>query len=252
MLLSTAQNSSVAAYWPWVIYQGPDGLLVEVRNRLRAEFSPAAEWDAKKLSTAAADGSSLAVVPLSANFSKLAIQGGYGIFYETLNGRLGAVVPDLNSEKLPENYAESWPSSESEHIAQMSTHRPLILASAFPSISLPEGNPFAAFSVARPSDFLQRVNTYVLYLDASSDINVVFTDSSSWKTTKPDVLKGVDPDTDIACMTMATTHRDSSQSEILLEGLSGDTRCYFQRGGLVREVVFNEAGWVDVGNVPIP
>ncbi|KAF6799601.1 hypothetical protein CSOJ01_12378, partial [Colletotrichum sojae] len=233
MLLTTAKNSSVAAYWPWVIYQGPDGGLVEVRNRLRAEFSPAAEWDAKKLSTTVADGSSLAVVPVSANFSKLAIQGGYGIFYETLDSRLGAVVPDLNSENLPENYAESWPST-------------------FPSISLPEGNPFTAFSVARPSDFLQRVNTYVLYLDASSDINVVFTDSSSWKTTKPEVLRGVDPDTDIACMTMATTHRDSSQSEVPLEGLSGDTRCYFQRGGLVREVVFNGAGWVDIGNVPIP
>ncbi|WQF78649.1 hypothetical protein CDEST_03663 [Colletotrichum destructivum] len=75
MALGTGANSSIGAYWPLMTYQGSDGKLFEVRNRLRNEFSPVAEWDAKKLGIKA---SHLALVPLSASFSKMAVQGSTG------------------------------------------------------------------------------------------------------------------------------------------------------------------------------
>ncbi|WYZ34070.1 hypothetical protein EsH8_I_000346 [Colletotrichum jinshuiense] len=199
--LRSGDNSSVAAYWPWAIYQGSDGVLVEVRNLLGGAFAPAAQWDAKKLGVKAAGASELALVPLSANFSKIAIQGGYGIFYQAEDDKLVALIPDLGSEELATDYATSWPTD-------------------FPSITLPKNGSFAAFSVARPSDSLQRVNTYVLYLDSSSNINVVYSDSSSWQTSQPSVLKDVDADTNIACLTMTTTYRDSTRAEVLLEDAS--------------------------------
>lgn len=107
--LRSGDNSSVAAYWPWAIYQGSDGVLVEVRNLLGGAFAPAAQWDAKKLGVKAAGASELALVPLSANFSKIAIQGGYGIFYQAEDDKLVALIPDLGSEELATDYATSWP-----------------------------------------------------------------------------------------------------------------------------------------------
>lgn len=77
----------------------------------------------------------------------------------------------------------------------------------FSSVELPEGGIFAPSSVSRASDSLQRVDTYVLHMDGSSSINVVYTDPS-WKTAQPNVLREVDSDTDIACLTMATTYLD--------------------------------------------
>lgn len=123
----------------------------------------------------------------------------------------------------------------------------------------------AGFSVARPSDRLQRVDTYLLYVDGSSNINMLYTDSSSsagsssssssptWKTAQPAALRGVDPDTDIACLTMATSPNNASGKPVLLEPASDQTRCYFQKGGLVTVAQLNgTADWVVVGTVPIP
>ncbi|KAJ0311021.1 hypothetical protein COL516b_001723 [Colletotrichum fioriniae] len=231
MVLNSRVNSSVAAYWPWVMYQESSGGIVEVRNRLRTEFSPAAEWDKKRLNVSADSDSRLALVPLSTNFSKIAVQGGYGIFYQ-VNGALVALIPDLGSDELATDYADSWPTAVT---------------------NMPGGAPFAAFSVARSSDTLQRVFTYVLYLDNDANISVIYNDASSWKTAQPASLKGVDADTDITCLTMATTHRDSFTQEVVLGAQSFDPRCYFQREGLVREVILSTNNdWVDNGNVPIP
>ncbi|EFQ27474.1 hypothetical protein CGRA01v4_04569 [Colletotrichum graminicola] len=235
--LRTIADSSVASYWPWSVHQAADGYIVEVRNRLiGGDFHPAAEWDAKRLRVQAVNASRLALVPTSTSFNRIAIQGGYGIFYQAANSSLVALIPDL-ANNVPADYVTSWPTD-------------------FPSITLPEHGTFAAFSVARPSDSLQRVDTYVLYLDASSDINVVYTDSSassspSWKTAQPDALKGADADTDIACVTMATSAYDSSREAVPLRAAASMVRCYFQREGLVREVTLSGNQWVDIGSVPI-
>ncbi|KXH27622.1 hypothetical protein CSAL01_12941 [Colletotrichum salicis] len=214
-------------------YQESTGGIVEVRNRLRAEFTPAAEWDKKRLNATADSDSRLALVPLSVNFSKIAVQGGYGIFYQA-GGGLVALIPDLGSDLLAADYADSWPTG-------------------FPTVTnMPEGAPFAAFSVSRSSDTLQRVFTYVLYLDNDANINVIYNDASSWITGQPTALKGVDTNTDITCLIMATTYRDSFQQAVVLGEEAFDPRCYFQRGGLVREVVLSSNNeWADNGYVPI-
>ncbi|KAL2881493.1 hypothetical protein SGCOL_003059 [Colletotrichum sp. CLE4] len=233
MVLSSRVNGSVAAYWPWVLYQESTGGIVEVRNRLRSEFAPAAEWDKKRLNATADSDSRLALVPLSANFSKIAVQGGYGIFYQT-SGSLVALIPDLGSDLLAADYADSWPTG-------------------FPTVTnMPGGAPFAAFSVPRSSDTLQRVFTYVLYLDNDANINVIYNDASSWVIVQPAALKDVDKDTDITCLIMATTYRDSFQQAVVLGEEAFDPRCYFQRGGLVREVILGSNNeWADNGYVPI-
>ncbi|KAL0939748.1 uncharacterized protein CTRU02_206358 [Colletotrichum truncatum] len=225
---ATGVNSSISAYWPWITFQKPSGELVEVRNRLGAKLSPEKNWNWIDLGIQAANASRLALVPLSTNFSKIADAGGYGIIYQSTDGRLATTVPRLELAIAGE-YASSWPTT----------------------ITLPEHAVFAAFSVARPSDPLQRVNTYVLYLDASFNINVVYVESGSWKTVQPSDLKNVDSDTDISCLTMATTYRDPDFGEVLLEEASKETRCYFQRGGQLMEVAFDGVTWTKVGHVTV-
>ncbi|KAG7064552.1 hypothetical protein JMJ76_0012315 [Colletotrichum scovillei] len=218
-MLSTGSNSSVAAYWPWITYQGPDQSLFEVRNSLIGDgFFPASAWDVRKLGIIAAETSQLALFPLSSNFSAIAAHGAYGIIYQASNNSLAIATPG-NSFTVP---------------------------------TISKGGSFAAFSIARESDALQRVNIYILFIDASFDINVLRNSASGWQLTQPAALKAVDSDSDIACLTMATTCFDSNGSQVLLGQALSETRCYFQRGGLVREAMLSGDDWVDLGSVPIP
>lgn len=123
----------------------------------------------------------------------------------------------------------------------------------FPSIPIPKGNSLAAFATARAGDDKQRVNTYLLYQDSDNRINMVWVDDdTSWKTAAPAALEGADQASDIACLTMPTTFQDINFHELQLEQASSETRCYFQRGGIVQEVVLSGTDWVDIGSVPMP
>lgn len=99
----------------------------------------------------------------------------------------------------------------------------------------------------------------MLYLDAEANINMLYTDSSSvsanspaqWETAQPEVLRGVDRDTDIACLTLAISDRNAAGNPVPLEPVSAENRCYFQRAGQVVEVRLDGQEWVEVGSVPI-
>jgi len=104
-------NSSLGSYWPWTLYQDSTGRLHHVRNQLRSGYSPAAEWDEAMLDIVAMNGSSLAIVPMSTNMSRIAEKGGYSLFYQDLQGRLAVSVIDLNSPQLDPTYPLSWPTS---------------------------------------------------------------------------------------------------------------------------------------------
>ncbi|KAK3301767.1 uncharacterized protein B0T15DRAFT_578028 [Chaetomium strumarium] len=256
----TILDGALASYWPWTLYQDASGALFHVRNLLGGNFAPSdTAWDNNPTNiTAAVAGSALAVVPLSANFSRIAVKGGYAVFYyqsssqdkdkDKDGGRLAVGITDLDSPELAADYPLSWPTE-------------------IPAIVLPRAAPMAGFSVARPGDALQRVDTYLLYRDDKNDVNVLYTSADGeedggrvqWKTARPDALKGVDPDTDIACLTMATSFHNAAEVEVHLEEASDATRCYFQRGGVVVEVKLDtssssssKADWIVVGNVPIP
>ncbi|KAK4220137.1 hypothetical protein QBC37DRAFT_381845 [Rhypophila decipiens] len=236
----TGLNSSLASYWPWIIQQDSDGTLVHVRDRLGGDFGPNPVWDRNRLNATAQAGSSLAIVPLSTNFSAMAVEGGYAAFYQQIEGGTLAVeVPSLaTARELFENYSLSWDLD-------------------IPTITLPRRAQLAAFSVAR-DDAESWVNTYVLYIDEEDNINVLYTDMSTgvpvWTIVQPEQLKGVDTDSSLACLTLASSPAGPSGGPILLEvGSEDNMRCYFVRGGLVQEAKLSEfGGWSVVGVVPIP
>ena len=76
-------------------------------------------------------------------------------------------------------------------------------------------------------------------------------DSRTWNTAQPGALANADNGTSIACLTMPTTERDINNLTLQLEQASGESRCYFQRDGHVREVVLNGTDWADLGSVPM-
>ncbi|KAK3342031.1 hypothetical protein B0T25DRAFT_357290 [Lasiosphaeria hispida] len=215
---TTGPDSSVAAYWPWSIYQNAEAGLVHIRNNPPAFIGPSDTWDQSTINITALAGSKIAMVPVSTNATRIAGKGGYGVFYQSLDSRLSAAVTHLF--ELDSTYPLSWPTN-------------------LPLITLPKRNAIAAFSTARQSDALQRVDTHVLYLDAESNINMLYTDSSTdppnWRTAQPAALRGVDAGTNIACTTMSTSSRNEAFNEMMLEPVSEDVRCYFQKGGKLME-----------------
>lgn len=77
------------------------------------------------------------------------------------------------------------------------------------------------------------------------------TDDAGWKTVQPESLTNADNGTSIACLTMSTSPYDANLQALDLEQASSESKCYFQRGGLVREVVLSGTDWVEVGIVPM-
>ncbi|KAK0610362.1 hypothetical protein B0T17DRAFT_110853 [Bombardia bombarda] len=225
-------TTSVASFWPYVIYQRSSGQIVRVRNVLDENWGPVLDkWIAVGQNITGLVGTKLAVVPLTSTFSEMCWIGGYGIIYQDTNNRLAAYVPDLERVSQATDYEASWPTGTQLN----NTNFP-------PSLVLPKNSPIAAFTVARPSDTgpKKRVNTYILYLDESSDINVIYNvDEKSWKTSQPEVLRGADPDTNIACLTLTMSASNGTGKLMNLEEATGDNRCYFQRGGEVVEAVMS-------------
>lgn len=121
------------------------------------------------------------------------------------------------------------------------------MSAALPAINLPNKAAIAAFSAARPNDSDQRVNAYVLYVDGSNNINMVYSDSSTaqvtWKTVQPAALRGVDAGTSLACVTMATSGNDERGNAVPLEPVSEGNACYFQKGGVLMEATMKGLEW---------
>jgi hypothetical protein len=114
---------------------------------------------------------------------------------------------------------------------------------AFPDITLSKDATFAAFSVARTSlredQETDRVNTYLLYQDDSTDIKQVWLDNDTvWLTSSPKALRKADKGTGIACISTPMWPETGPVKANVLNVASKDlTRCYFQKGGKLVEVV---------------
>lgn len=123
----------------------------------------------------------------------------------------------------------------------------------FPSIALAAGGFFAAFTTSRSDSSQGRVNTYVLYQEISSRISIVYLDNdTNWVTVQPKALTSADNRTDIACLTMPMTQVDVDGDEFDLEEASSHTsRCYFQRGGYIREFALSGTDWIELGTIPM-
>ncbi len=91
------------------------------------------------------------------------------------------------------------------------------------------------------------MDVYVLSQKASGDIQVSWqTDGTGWQgpQTYP-ALAGADKDTNIACLTPSAYPSTNLQAKFDM------SRCYFQVGGQIREVMFTGSDWVIVGNIPL-
>jgi len=100
-------SSRIACYWPYVIYQDANDNYVELRITLDegGTLAPEPGGNARNLRVVGAEGSRIAVVPLSTLFSTTARSGGYGIIGQASGGNLVALIPD---EKQTANVTRSW------------------------------------------------------------------------------------------------------------------------------------------------
>ncbi|KAI9148161.1 hypothetical protein HJFPF1_11985 [Paramyrothecium foliicola] len=228
MSMTVAFESNLAAYGGWLVYQEANGELA-----IRVRYPSRGVWRFNALSEGgveALDGTSLAIVPLSTNHTRVLEEGAVGVVYQTRNERLAATI--YSQQRGAGEAPDSWPS-------------------LFPDIDLPRGGSFAAFSVQRSDDAdIDLVNTYILYQDKSRDIKQLWTeDGNEWKTSSPAVLKAADSGTSIACTTLGAVDVEGSRR---LGPASEFTRCYYRKDGHVVEVQFDGSDWVDLGSVSIP
>lgn len=123
----------------------------------------------------------------------------------------------------------------------------------FPSINLAVGGSFAAFTTKMPDSSQGRVNTYVLYQEISSRISMVYLENgSNWVMSQPEAMSIADNGTDIACLTMPISQKGGDENQLDLEEASSRAnRCYFQRGGYLREFALSGTDWTELGTIPM-
>lgn len=83
--------------------------------------------------------------------------------------------------------------------------------------------------------------------------------SVTWKTSESKALKGLDKDTQIGCVLMASIDADNDKNEVPIEEDSEEVnRCFFQKGGKLVEARMSggaengDLEWKVVGEVPLP
>jgi hypothetical protein len=108
---STGSESALAAYWPWLVHQDATGALVHIRNNPPANLEPGAAWGAAGINVTALLGTRLAMVPASANFTRIAGWGGYAVFYQGRDSRLSVAVTSLSGPDSSLNAPPSFPTS---------------------------------------------------------------------------------------------------------------------------------------------
>jgi len=132
---------------------------------------------------------------------------------------------------------------------------------------MPAKAPMAAFSTyhagSGDDDDGGEFETVVLFKDDDDQINIAYIDFSvsdrskvtwSQEIQKPSLFRDVDPDTNIACVTMPLSPAGADGDPVDVEELStrDGNKCYFQRKGQLIEVRYG-GGWVwtDMRAVPI-
>ncbi|OTA69247.1 hypothetical protein K449DRAFT_460794 [Hypoxylon sp. EC38] len=108
------------------------------------------------------------------------------------------------------------------------------------SKEIPSNTSIGAFSVGRPYDNNNQVNTYTPHQDNDGTIQVVWQDDNTWKgPVTYDALKGADLGTDITYLTPGAY--DAANIGISRE--QDMNRCFFMSDGIVKEVWFDGSEW---------
>jgi hypothetical protein len=208
----------IAAYGILMLFSdGPSKLT------LRRRYGNDARWGTEVFADGdfeMASDSQLAVVPLSANYTKVYNDRAMAAFYQDKNNKLRALYHSQLDKGPP-----SWPAE-------------------FPDIEMAPGASFSAFSVRRsPSFDNELVTTFIVYQEKSSTMKMLWTDDGKeWQSSSPDGLKGADKDSDIACTTPETLDDDDYWT---LGNGSSMTRCYFFEGDTLVKVQLKDREWVN-------
>ncbi|KAI1376299.1 hypothetical protein F4677DRAFT_419526 [Hypoxylon crocopeplum] len=220
-----AAGGTISCFFPYIISQDADDevrwtvMLGQNASNLSAPWwVNGTDWDVR-----ASKGAGMVVLPIA---QKMVNAG--GMVYRSSEGMLSIKIRD---GLAPSNDAVAW--------------RKGALSKEIPNTAL------AAFSVGRPYDTNNQVNTYILYQDDDNDgkIWVVWQDDDSgWKGPETyDALDGADKDTDIACLTPGAYA--AANIDILRD--QDMNRCFFMAGGRVKEVWFDGTNWKQVNILPI-
>ncbi|KAI1409699.1 hypothetical protein F5Y13DRAFT_192961 [Hypoxylon sp. FL1857] len=213
--LQIAGNTKISSFFPYLISQDADDSIrwtvmhgQNTSNLSAPWWVNDTEWDVK-----ASKGGGMVVLPIAQN-----VRNAGGIVYRSAEGMLSVKIHD---ESDPSNEEVAWRKGAL-------------------SKEISSNTSLGAFSVGRPYDNNNQVNTYILYQDNDGTIQVVWQDDDAWKGPQTyDAFKGADQGTDIACLTPGAY--DAANIEISRE--QDMNRCFFMSGGLVKEVWFDGSKW---------
>ncbi|KAI1798619.1 hypothetical protein F4811DRAFT_174455 [Daldinia bambusicola] len=222
--LQTAGKARISCYFPYIASQDGNNvirwttLLGQDSNNLSAPWwVNDTSWNIR-----ASKGGGMVVLPIAQTYHNAG-----GIVYRSNEGMLSLKIRDgLESS----NDGVAWRKGAL-------------------SKKIPAETSIGAFSVGRPYDNHNQVNTYILYQDEDGTIQVVWQDDDTgWKGPQThDALDGAEKGTDIACLTPAAY----DLGNIGISREQNMNRCFFQvRDGNVKEVWFNGDNWISVGVVP--
>ncbi|KAK6948285.1 hypothetical protein Daesc_010050 [Daldinia eschscholtzii] len=223
--LQTAGKARISCYFPYIASQDGNNairwttLVGQNTNNLSAPWwVNDTNWNIK-----ASKGGAMVVLPIAQTYHNAG-----GIIYRSNEGMLSLKIRDGLE---PSNDEVAWRKGAL-------------------SKKIPADTSIGAFSVGRPYDINNQVNTYILYQDEDETIQVVWQDDDKgWKGPETyDALKGAAKGADIACLTPGAY----DPANIGISREQNMNRCFFQVGdGKVKEVWFNGDDWISVGIVPL-
>ncbi|KAI1461703.1 hypothetical protein F4805DRAFT_413050 [Annulohypoxylon moriforme] len=223
--VQTAGNTRISCYFPYLISQDADNsirwstMVGQNASNLSAPWwVNSTGWNGNVKAT---KGGGMVVLPIAQNYTNAG-----GIVYRSNEGMLSVKIHDESAES---NEGVSWRKGAL-------------------SKEVPADSAMGAFTVGRPYDSNNQINTYILYQDNSGVIQVVWQDDNSWQGPETyDALGSANNGTDIACLTPGA-------DEAANVGISKDqdmNRCFYQTSLGIKEVWFDGSNWHDEGILPI-
>lgn len=223
-------GTSIAHYWPYAIFQdnGPEGSgLLETnitinkirdsqyftRRILNGDDGPKVAWR-----------SPLVALPISATVPGQELR----VVYRSTEGAGKLAVWDRGADG-----------------AQLQRR------ALPPGFEVSEGSPLAGFATRKGTNSLA---TRLIWRAQDGKIVSGWQEGGNmgdWKGPAADpVFEGADRDTQLACVTAATTSQEGIS--VVLQEDDKMNRCYFMKGGKLKEVWFDGEKWVDAGFVYMP
>ncbi|KAI0383740.1 hypothetical protein F5Y04DRAFT_19953 [Hypomontagnella monticulosa] len=222
--LQMAGGTRFSCYFPYLVSQDANNALRWTMMHGEDVKNPEAPWwvNDTNWGIKASKGGAMVALPVAQKFRNAG-----GIVYRSSEGMLSI---QIQNETEAGNENAAWRKGAL-------------------SKDVPPTTSIGAFSVGRPYDNNNQVNTYILYQDDDGIIQVVWQDDDSgWKGPKTyDALGDAEKGTEIVCLTAGVW----GASNILSREQDMNRCFYFHVNGGVKEVWFDGNNWNDEGIVQI-